>query len=80
MANKSVLKLHQKKVIDVTEYTTYTVKDGLSSPGTVIQHDGLQKNIRLLGDLSEKIDQYFAMQTLAITTGMDEMNESVAMR
>lgn len=33
-------------------------------PGNTLGESGLQENILLLHELSKKIDQYFAMQTL----------------
>ena len=37
---------------------------GQIHPATAVEHDGLRENIRLLQELSEKLDRYFAMRTL----------------
>jgi hypothetical protein len=51
-------------VIDVTELATYAVNMGQVYPETAIERDGLQENIRLLHEISKKLDGYFAMRTL----------------
>jgi hypothetical protein len=51
-------------VIDVTEHATNAENVGQVYAGTAIERDGLQENIRLLHEISEKLDGYFAMRTL----------------
>jgi hypothetical protein len=52
-------------VINVTEHATLAVNAGQITSGTAIGRDGgLQENIRLLHELSEELDGYFAMRTL----------------
>jgi len=53
-----------KEVIDVMEDATYAVNVGQKYPGTVTERDGLVENIKLLHEISEKLDGYFAMRTL----------------
>jgi len=48
----------------VTELATYAVNVGQVYPQTAIERDGLQENIRLLHEISKKLDGYFAMRTL----------------
>ncbi|MFA7693924.1 MAG: hypothetical protein WCX63_00170 [Methanoregula sp.] len=42
----------------------YVVNVGQTHSGTAIERDGLEENIRLLHEISEKLDGYFAMRTL----------------
>jgi len=46
------------------EDATYAVNAGQIHQGSALKRDGLQENIRLLGELSKKLDGYFAMRTL----------------
>ena len=46
------------------EHATHAVKVGQIHPMTAVERDGLQENVRLLHELSEKLDRYFAMRTL----------------
>ena len=43
---------------------TYAVNVGQEYQGTVPDRDGLVENIKLLHEISEKLDGYFAMRTL----------------
>jgi hypothetical protein len=51
-------------VIDVMQEAAYVVNIGQTHSGTAIERDGLEENIRLLHEISEKLDGYFAMRTL----------------
>ena len=46
------------------ERARYGTNAGQVHPATAVERDGLLENIRLLHELSEKLDRYFAMRTL----------------
>lgn len=48
----------------MTEHATNAENVGQVYAGTAIERDGLQENIRLLHEISEKLEGYFAMRTL----------------
>lgn len=52
-----------KEVMDMTENSTTGVNFRVMRPVNSVGQDGLQENILLLHELSEKLDQYFAMQS-----------------
>jgi len=51
-------------MMDMTDNSNSAMNVVLIKPANVIGHDGLTQNILLLHELSNKIDQYFAMQTM----------------
>jgi len=49
------------------ERARYATNAGQIHPATAVERNGLLENIRLLNELSERLERYFAMQTLGVS-------------